>query len=54
MPEAVMADGKLVYDPWAMQYVFTWKTDKAWKGSTQTFTMTLVDGTTHTVEVMFR
>jgi hypothetical protein len=51
---SVPAVGQLTYS-WAdRKYVFTWKTQKAWAGSTRVFTFTLVDGTTHTVRVTFR
>ena len=51
---AVPASGSLHYDWWSGKYVFTWKTAKSWKGTCQAFTFTLVDGTTHRIEVRFR
>jgi hypothetical protein len=50
---SVPAVGTLTYDRFSDQYVFTWKTAKTWKGTCQTFTFTLVDGTTHSVDVTF-
>jgi hypothetical protein len=35
---------KLSYDSAADQYVYVWKTEKAWAGQCGTFKMTLADG----------
>ena len=43
----VSAAGKLRYDAPADQYIYTWKTDKAWAGTCQMLAFTLVDGTSH-------
>ncbi len=43
----------LSYDPVADQYVYVWKTDKKWAGSTCTFALTLADGTTHSASFSF-
>jgi 2',3'-cyclic-nucleotide 2'-phosphodiesterase/3'-nucleotidase len=48
---SVPALGTLTYS--AGKYTFTWKTEKAWKGTTRVFSFTLVDGTTHTITVSF-
>jgi hypothetical protein len=37
----------LSYDPVAGQYVYVWKTDKAWSSSCRQLSVTLADGTTH-------
>ncbi len=43
----VDAAGKLRYDAQADQYIYTWKTDKAWAGTCQRLAFTLSDGTLH-------
>jgi hypothetical protein len=40
----------LSYDAVADQYVYVWKTDKAWAGKCGTLTVTLADGTSHTAK----
>lgn len=40
------------YDASTSQYVYVWKTDKAWAGTCRKFTLTLADGTAH--EALFR
>jgi hypothetical protein len=46
--ETVTAGGSsLVYDATAGQYVYVWKTDKAWAGSCRTLVVKLKDGTLH-------
>lgn len=50
----VPAVGQLTYSRADRTYVFTWKTQKVWAGSTRVFTFSLVDGSTHTVQVAFR
>jgi hypothetical protein len=42
----------LKYDPTTDQYIETWKTDKAWSGTCQQVSFTLVDGTSH--EALFQ
>jgi hypothetical protein len=37
----------LTYDANTDQYVYIWKTDKAWAGTCRTFVMKLSDGTYH-------
>lgn len=44
----------LIYDPASGRYHFNWKTEKAWKGTGRLLTMTLDDGSTHTVTFLFR
>ncbi|MCH6469366.1 PxKF domain-containing protein [Sinomonas terrae] len=43
----------LSYDPTTDQYVYVWKTDKAWAGQSGTLTVTLNDGTKHTAQFSF-
>ena len=43
---AASASG-LTYDATAGQYIYTWKTDKAWAGTCRKLTVTLKDGTAH-------
>ena len=46
--ETVAAGGSsLSYDAAVDQYVYVWKTNKAWKGTCRLLTVTLNDGTTH-------
>lgn len=53
--ETVTAGGSsLSYDPVADQYVYVWKTDKAWAGRSGTFTLMLADGTEHTATFSFK
>ncbi len=40
-------NSSLSYDAVANQYVYVWKTDKAWAGSCRTLTVKLADGTIH-------
>jgi hypothetical protein len=35
-------------------YSINWKTEKAWVGTTQTGTLTLIDGTSHSVTITFK
>jgi uncharacterized membrane protein len=39
--------GALSYHPGADQYLYVWKTEKAWAGTCRQFSLTLTDGTTH-------
>jgi hypothetical protein len=43
----------LSYDAVADQYVYTWKTDKAWAGTCRQLTVTLTDGSQHTANFRF-
>ena len=45
-PVAVGGTGP-TYDAKSGQYLFTWKTEKAWAGTCRKLSMTLVDGSTH-------
>ena len=47
--DATRADGKLSYDSDAGQYVYVWKTDRAWAGSCREVTVRLVDGSAKSV-----
>jgi len=51
---AVPAQGTLIHAKGSTQYLFNWKTEKAWSGTCQVLTLGLVDGTTPTIEVTFR
>jgi len=46
-PGDASVESSLHYDPFDDQYVYTWKTDRAWAGSCQQLAFTLVDGTVH-------
>jgi len=50
----VAATGKLLYDPAADQYIYTWQTDKAWTGGCAKLSFLLVDGTPHAAYFDFR
>ena len=53
--QTVTAGGSsLSYDPIADQYVYVWKTDKAWAGKSGTFALKLADGTVHTARFSFK
>jgi len=43
----------LSYDALANQYIYVWKTDKAWAGSCRTLTVKLTDGTIHQANFSF-
>jgi hypothetical protein len=43
----------LTYDTTAMQYIYVWKTDKAWAGKCFSFQLGLKDGTNRTFQVSF-
>jgi hypothetical protein len=43
----------LTYDATAGQYVYVWKTDKAWAGTTKTLVITLADGSVHKAAFQF-
>jgi predicted extracellular nuclease len=42
------------YDGSTDEYVFEWKTDKAWEGTCRVLVLGLADGTTWSVEVLFK
>jgi hypothetical protein len=44
----------LQYDPLAQQYVYVWKTDKAWASTCRRLEVMLVDGTVHTASFQFK
>jgi len=46
--------GSLRYDPSTDQYVYLWRTDKAFAGTCQRFTIRLTDGTLHHADFWFR
>ena len=43
----------LTYDALANQYIYVWKTDKAWAGTCRTLTVKLIDGTLHQANFNF-
>lgn len=47
------ADG-LQYDPAVGQYVYVWKTEKAWSRTCRELRMELIDGTTHRATFSFK
>jgi len=48
LSETVFAGNSgLTYDPVADQYVYVWKTDKSWAGTSRAFVIQLIDGTCH-------
>jgi hypothetical protein len=52
--ETVTAGGStLNYDPTSDQYIYVWKSDKAWAGSCRQLQVLLSDGTTHVANFMF-
>jgi len=52
--QTVMAGGSsLSYDPAVDQYVYVWKSDKAWAGTCRRLDVTLVDGTQHIAHFKF-
>jgi hypothetical protein len=54
--EQILAAGasSISYDPALDQYVYVWKTNKAWKGTCRLLTVTLNDGTTHVANFQFK
>ena len=51
---AKRATAGLTYDAASARYTFTWATDRAWTDTCRTFTLTLADGTTHTLRFTFK
>jgi hypothetical protein len=51
---ATPGTGTLTYDATNNQYVYVWKTDKAWANQCRQLTVTLVDGTQHTALFQFK
>lgn len=43
----------LTYDPSTAEYVYVWKTDKAWAGTCRQFLMKLTDGSQHVANFQF-
>ena len=53
--ETVNAGGSsLTYDLTASQYIYVWKTDKAWAGTCRRLDLKLIDGTTHWAYFKFK
>ena len=48
------ATGALHYDPSTDRYIYTWNTEKTWTGTCCHLILTLVDGTTQTLDFQFR
>jgi hypothetical protein len=44
----------LAYDPLAQQYIYVWKTEKAWAGTCRQLQVKLADDTLHTAAFQFR
>jgi hypothetical protein len=52
--ETVTAGGSsLNYDSSVDQYIYVWKTDKAWAGSCRTLTIKFADGSIHQANFRF-
>jgi hypothetical protein len=47
-PTVTAGSSSLSYDAATDQYVYVWKTDKAWAGTCRILTVKLIDGTIHT------
>jgi len=47
-------NSSLTYDSVAGQYVYVWKTDKAWVGTCRMLQVTLADGSSHTAYFQFK
>ena len=50
---ATASNSGLSYDAATGQYTYVWKTDKGWAGTCRLLTLTLTDGSVHTVEFKF-
>jgi hypothetical protein len=46
-------NSSLSYDSSGNQYIYVWKTDKAWANSCRAFTLKLTDGTIHQANFWF-
>jgi hypothetical protein len=53
-PSPTKSDSELRYDPADDQYIYTWKTDRAWHGTCRALTLAFADGTSQTLFVSFR
>jgi arabinogalactan endo-1,4-beta-galactosidase len=53
-PAASAGGSGLSYNAATDQYVFAWKTDRAWRGTTRQLVLQFDDGTTHTAVFNFR
>jgi len=51
---AKRATAGLTFDAATARYTYTWATDRAWGGTCRAFTLTLADGTTHTLQFSFK
>ena len=51
--EPAASSDSLNYVKGVDQYIFEWKTDKAWAGTCRVLVLGLADGTVHTVAVQF-
>jgi hypothetical protein len=49
-----VSNSGLQYDAPTATYTYAWKTQKAWTGQCRQFTLTLTDGTSHTVNFQFK
>lgn len=49
-----ISNSGLKYDAASSQYVYNWKTDKAWSGTCRQLVMKFADGTTHPVNFKFK
>ncbi|MER7959376.1 PxKF domain-containing protein [Streptomyces sp. NPDC096030] len=52
--ETTTSQSGLAYNPATGQYQYNWKTQKAWSGTCRVFTLTLDDGTVHTLSFQFK
>jgi hypothetical protein len=54
--ETILTAGNsnLSYDPIADQYIYVWKTDRAWTGLGKQLTIKLIDGTYCTANFKFK
>ncbi len=52
-PPPPKSASSVTYDPIANQYVYVWKTDKAFAGTCCTLQLKLIDGTVHYADFKF-